>query len=208
MSPDRPPQQGRSRATRERLLAATVTCLARDGWTRATTSVIAEEAGISRGAVQYHYPTREALIIAALQDAFERRMAAVERTPPPEQERVERIRSVARLLLDSYIGELFRASLQVWTVAGVEPELREQVVPLERSFARTVHDLAVRLLDADDGDPHTHALIQATLDLARGLGLADLLTDDSRRRRSVADAWAVQLASIDRLRDPDGTAGE
>jgi len=37
-----------------------------------------------------------------------------------------------------------------------------------------------------------------TLDLARGLGLADLLTDDARRRRAVLRYWSGVL---DRMLD-------
>jgi hypothetical protein len=36
--------------------------------------------------------------------------------------------------------------------------------------------------------------VQATLDMARGLGLANLLTDDSRRRQRVLDQWSTMLA--------------
>jgi len=35
--------------------------------------------------------------------------------------------------------------------------------------------------------------VQETLDLARGLALADQLVDDRRRRRRVVAQWAVQL---------------
>ena len=66
---------------------------------------------------------------------------------------------------------------------------------MERRLGRGTHDMAVRLLNADDSDPTTHRLIQATLDLARGLGLADVLTDDSRRRKRIAAEWGTVLAS-------------
>ena len=62
------------------------------------------------------------------------------------------------------------------------------------TFAREVHEIAVRLLEVDDSDPQSRALIQATLDLSRGLALANLLTDDSKRRRRVVATWADQLA--------------
>ncbi|MET0426014.1 MAG: TetR/AcrR family transcriptional regulator, partial [Actinoplanes sp.] len=75
------------------------------------------------------------------------------------------------------------------------PELRAAVLPLERHFARGVHERAVRLLRVDDSDPAKRALIQATLDLARGLALADVLTDDSRRRARVVRAWSDQLSA-------------
>jgi hypothetical protein len=38
-----------------------------------------------------------------------------------------------------------------------------------------------------------HEAVQATLDLARGLGLADTLADDSKRRDRVIAQWATML---------------
>lgn len=186
----RRPKQDRSRLTRARLLEAAVTCLARDGWAAATTGVIAQEAGISRGAVQHHFPTREELITAALEHTFGQRMATLAELTVPEGERVER---VVELLVAYYTDDLFKAALQIWTAAAADEALRAQIVPLERRFAREVHRLAVQLLGVDDSDPQTRALIQATLDLARGLGLADVLSDDSRRRAPIVAAWAAQL---------------
>ena len=89
---------------------------------------------------------------------------------------------------------LLAAGVTVWTVAAADPHLRDAVLPMERTFAREVHEMAVRLLEVDDTDPHRRALIQVTLELARGLALANLLTDDTKRRRRVVATWADQLA--------------
>ena len=188
------PKQDRSRVTRRRLLESAVRCLANHGWEVSTVAFIAAEAGISRGAVQHHFRTREALIIAALEHVFEERTALLDALPDPAGAGPDRVHAVVTGLVDAVGGELFRAALQVWTVAAADPELRSAVVPLERRFARGVHQRAVRLLRVDDGDPGARALIQATLDLARGLALADVLTDDSRRRAGVVRAWSNQLA--------------
>jgi len=196
----REPKQARSRETRARLLDAAITCLARDGWANATVTVIADEAGISRGALQHHFPTREDLITAALEYVFERRTAALEDVVVPEG-RGSREEFAVRILVDLYSDDLFKAALQVWTAAAADEPLRAQIVPLERKFARGVHRLAVRLLDADDDDPATHTLIQATLDMARGLGLADVLSDDSRRRARIADGWGAVLSSAVKTRE-------
>ncbi|MFI5495168.1 TetR/AcrR family transcriptional regulator [Actinoplanes sp. NPDC051859] len=192
---DTAPKQDRSRATRQRLLETTIRCLATHGWDISTVGFIAAEAGISRGAVQHHFRTREALILAALEHMFEERAALLDALPDPADHSPERIYTVITGLVDAIGGELFRAALQVWTVAAADPELRAVVVPLERRFARGVHSRAVRLLRVDDSDPAVRALIQATLDLARGLALADVLTDDSRRRTGVIRAWSTQLAA-------------
>ena len=41
--------------------------------------------------------------------------------------------------------------------------------------------------------PGVREAVQATLDLARGLGLANLLTDDSRRRARIVEHWVDTL---------------
>ncbi|MCE1178411.1 MAG: TetR/AcrR family transcriptional regulator [Micrococcales bacterium] len=195
MSAATEPKQDRSRATRQRLLEATVECLATRGFHATSVGAIAAEAGISRGALQHHFPTREDLIIAALDYMFGERTAAARALTPPTERGAARVREVVADLMDLYMGELFRAALQVWTVAAADPVLRDRIAPLERKFARGVHSIAVELLEVDDSDPHVRGLIQATLDMARGLALADILTDDSRRRARVLDAWSDQLAA-------------
>jgi len=201
-----PAKQDRSRATRRRLLETTVRCLARHGWEVSTVAFIAAEAGISRGAVQHHFRTRELLIIAALEHMFEERAALLDALPDPADPGPDRVHAVVTGLVDTIGGELFRAALQVWTVAAADPELRAAVVPLERHFARGVHRRAVRLLRVDDADPGVRGLIQATLDLARGLALADVLTDDSRRRARVVRTWSDQLAAALAARPQPGPA--
>jgi hypothetical protein len=71
--------------------------------------------------------------------------------------------------------------------------LRELVVPLEGRLGREAHRAAIELLGADESAPGVHEAVQATLDLARGLGLADTLTDDSRRRDRIVAQWAAML---------------
>jgi AcrR family transcriptional regulator len=187
------PKQDRSRATRHRLLETTIRCLATHGFQASTVGFIATEAGISRGAVQHHFRTREALIVAALEHMFAERVALLDAMP--EHHGPDRIHAIVSDLVDAIGGELFQAALQVWTAAAADPDLRAAVLPLERHFAREVHARAVRLLGADDNDPDTRALIQATLDMARGLALAGVLTDDSRRRARVVRAWSTRLAA-------------
>ncbi|MFE1593896.1 TetR/AcrR family transcriptional regulator [Nocardia sp. NPDC058705] len=190
------PKQDRSRATRQRLLEATIDCLAETGWAAATVSVVAERAGVSRGAAQHHFPTREDLITAALEYMFEFRMDQAK----AEAEAVNavaqgegRTRAVVSGLVESYTTPFFKAALQVWTHAAADPALRERILPLEARFGRISHRRAVEALGVDDSDPVTHHLVQATLDLARGLGLADVLTDDSARRKLIVDQWAATL---------------
>ena len=192
----RQPKQDRSRATRRRLLEASIDCLAELGWGATTVGVVAERAGVSRGAAQHHFPTREDLITAALEFMFDSRMDLARREPVDMPVGAARTEAVVRRLVDYYTGSLFKAALQVWTAAAADPELRARIVPLEERFGRVAHRVAVEQLGVDEVDPTVHRMVQATLDLASGLGLADVLTDDSRRRAEIVRHWAAQLDTV------------
>jgi AcrR family transcriptional regulator len=194
----REPQQDRSRVTRARLLESAVSCLAELGWSGATVAVVAEHAGVSRGATQHYFPTREDLFIAALEHMAEVRLAEIRsqaaRLPAGVTATVTApTRDVVGLLVRLYTGPLFRAALQLWAAAAASEVLRELVVPLEARLGREAHRAAIELLCADESSPGVHEAVQATLDLARGLGLADTLTDDSRRRDRIITQWAAML---------------
>ncbi|WP_338886303.1 TetR/AcrR family transcriptional regulator [Rhodococcus sovatensis] len=191
----REPKQDRSRATRLRLLEATIASLADQGWSATTVGVVAEKAGVSRGATQHHFPTREDLITAALDYMFDTRMDDARRESTALPPGLARTEAVVERLVEYYTGPVFKAALQVWTAAAADPEMRARVLPLEDKFGRVAHRMAVEHLGVDDRDPQTHRLVQATLDLARGLGLADVLSDDSRRRGEIVRAWAGVLDS-------------
>ncbi|MEW2631851.1 TetR/AcrR family transcriptional regulator [Streptomyces sp. NPDC048389] len=179
------PKQDRSRATRQRLLEAAVACLAEVGWAGSTVSVVAERAGVSRGAAQHHFPTREDLFTAAVEYVAEERSQALRELP--SQDRT----AVVAALVDLYTGPLFRAALHLWVAASNEDQLRPRVTELEAKVGRETHRIAVRLLHADESRPGVRETVQGLLDMARGLGLANLLTDDAARRERVVAQWAA-----------------
>lgn len=192
------PQQDRSRATRRRLLEAAVECLAEVGWNGSTVSVVAERAGVTRGATQHHFPTREDLFTAAVEYMAAQRLEAVrataDRLPPAGSARTE---AVVGMLVELYTGQLFRAALHLWVAAATdEAPLRERITVLEDRVGREAHRAAVEFLGADESAAGVRETVQATMDLVRGLGLADLLTDDSARRARVVAQWSKILDAI------------
>lgn len=208
----RGPQQDRSRATRQRLLEAAVACLAELGWGGSTVSVVAERAGVSRGAAQHHFPTREDLFTAAVEHVAAERSAALRALPPaagppaagtadlvrgdrPDPVRADATGAVVRGVVGLYTGPLFRAALQLWVAAANEEHLRPRVAALEAHVGREAHRMTVALLGADESVPGVRETVQGFLDMARGLGLATLLTDDSARRDRVVEQWSHLLTT-------------
>lgn len=189
----RVPQQVRSRATRSALLEAAVECLVERGWSGSTVAVVAERAGVSRGAAQHHFPTREDLFVAAVGHVAAERQATLRDLADAGDGQRLTTRAVVDVVVDLYTGPMFQAALVLWAASATEPLLREQVVPLETRIGREVHRLAVDLLGVDEAVPGVREAIQITLDLARGLGLSNLLTDDSRRRQGIVGQWSDML---------------
>lgn len=193
----RAPKQDRSRITRERLLGASIDLLATQGWAATTVGAVAAAAGVSRGAAQHHFPTREDLITAALGHMIDQRLENVRRVglnlPDPGPARTV---AVVRLIVEHYTSDLFKAALHVWTAAASDPALRDRVLPLENHMSREVLAIAALALERDPSDTRVRRSLQTTLDLARGLGLADVLSDDFARREKIIRFWAESLDTV------------
>ncbi|MEV8437550.1 TetR/AcrR family transcriptional regulator [Actinosynnema sp. NPDC051121] len=183
-------QADRSRETRRKLMESTVECLVERGWAGTTTTVVAERAGVSRGAQLHHFRTRGELVAAAVEHlGAESVLDLKERAKQVTGSTV----AVVELIADFYASDLFTAALELWVAARTDPELKTVVVPLEARLGRETHRLAVELLGADESKPGVRESVQLTLDLVRGLALANQLTDDGKRRSRIVRHWARML---------------
>ena len=180
---------------RARLLDATVECLVERGFAGTSTTLVSERAGVSRGAQLHHFPTKNALVVAAVEHLTERRGADLAAAAASVPDGPRRTRAVMRMLGDHFASPVFNAALELWVAARTDENLLAAVGPLEQRVGRETHRLTVELLDADESVPGVRELVQATLDLVRGLGLANTITDDKARRRRILDAWAHTLDS-------------
>ena len=189
----RVPQEERSRAMRARLLEATVELLVEKGYAGTSTTLVSERAGVSRGAQLHHFPTKQDLVVAAVQHVTEVRGAELAQAAENLPRGPRRTRAVLQMLGDHFTSPVFTAALELWVAARTDDALLAEVGPLELRVGREVHRLTVELLGADESRPGVRELVQATLDLVRGLGLANTISDDARRRGRILDQWARTL---------------
>ncbi len=189
----RVPQEERTRAMRLRLLEATVECLVERGFAGTTTTLVSERAGVSRGAQLHHFPTKNDLVVAAVEHLTEIRGAELAAAVSDLPHGARRTRAVMAALGDHFSSPVFTAALELWVAARTDETLLGAVGPLELRVGRETHRLTVEALGADESRPGTRELIQATLDLVRGLGLANSFADDTHRRHRILDQWAAVL---------------
>lgn len=186
-------QEERTRVMRARLLDATVDLLVERGFAGTSTTLVSQHAGVSRGAQLHHFPTKNALVVAAVAHVTEARGAALREAAARIQDGPGRTRRVLAMLADHVTSPVFTAALELWVAARTDPALLAAVGPLEQRIGRELHQITVELLHADESRGGVRELVQATLDLVRGLGLAATLSDDTRRRDRILDQWAATL---------------
>ncbi|MEJ6549523.1 TetR family transcriptional regulator [Corynebacterium sp. USCH3] len=190
------PQQDRSRETRRRLLDAAIATLTEHGVSATTVSAVATRAGVSRGAGQRHFLTREVLIEETVSEFYARltrqlRQSVTDLGTTPGGSSTTQVLGI---VVDSFSSDSFRAALHVWSAAaGAESGLRDLIVSADARYAREVLQLMALALDADLLDDSNRELLRMTVDLARGLGLGAVLVDNVGHRRTVIDRWATML---------------
>ena len=125
----------RTAQTQRDLLEATIDCLFRLGYGATTTHVVAEAAGLSRGAMVHHYPTKADLMAAAVRYAWEKEFAEM-------HEEVEKVKAGLprfRAMIDVHWQIVQRpediAINEVRNGSRSDPELADAVHPIMAEIA-------------------------------------------------------------------------
>jgi AcrR family transcriptional regulator len=71
----------RSATTRAKIIAAVVEVIARNGFQGLTAQQVAQRSGVTWGAVQHHFGGKDQLLLAVLEDSFERFAERLEHAP-------------------------------------------------------------------------------------------------------------------------------
>jgi AcrR family transcriptional regulator len=176
-------QEQRSAGTRAALVQGAVRAIYRLGYGGATTAVIAEEAGISRGSIIFHFSTRAELMAEVLRTVFEQERE--------EYDRLERDVYQGGHVED-WIEMCWRvlsqpsaiAFLEIQMAARSDPELAEKI----SNVSASLEQVAVETLQPRfGGDP---AQVLATIRLIvwsiRGFSIArTILPDPEELDRSI-----------------------
>ncbi|WP_336881655.1 helix-turn-helix domain-containing protein [Rhodococcus globerulus] len=132
--------QERSRLTRLRILDTAVEVLVDEGYSQATTLRIQERAGVSRGSLLHHFPSRDALLVAAVHHlASDRVQNAGSDTVWPVDPGA-RVAAAVRAMWATYRQPYFWASVELWIAARSHDELRQVLAPRERELGALVRE--------------------------------------------------------------------
>ena len=199
---------------RDRILAAAVGQIAREGIDGVRIARIAMEAGVSTANVHYHFETREALLAEALEYSYAQAGdVRVESDLPEEASHAERLQSMIDQCLPTTpaLQEDWVLWVELWLRAVRHPELRpvaEELYARMRAWFADEITAGIRDGEFERCDPEEVA--DRTLALLDGFGVRTLIGDATiplqRARRSVSAALAAELGLGERLVSGHGAA--
>ncbi|MDH7637337.1 TetR/AcrR family transcriptional regulator [Sphingomonas oryzagri] len=135
------------------VLETTITCLAERPYSDVSVSAIAAEAGVSRGGMQYHFPTRLALLQGAVEHLHARRLQQFQADIMARPADVDLIGHI----VDTHWRHLherdFRAYQELVLAARSEPELATLLTTRYGAFLRAWHEIARETFGWDHTDP-------------------------------------------------------
>jgi AcrR family transcriptional regulator len=168
-------QAQKSAATRTLILEAAIGCLVEFGYARTTTIAIADRAGLSRGAMLHHFPSKSQLVGAVVGFLQAKRLEALrkagQRVRPPGGDLAHQ---VVEICWAQVRHPTFLAFLELAVAARTDQALATTPLPAEEAFEREWSRTARGLLAERLAVPERAERIDRAFDLGRSVttGLA------------------------------------
>jgi AcrR family transcriptional regulator len=165
---------------RARLLQATVDCLIESGYVNTTTTAVVARAGVSRGAILHHFPTKADLVATAVEYVLEQRNAKFRETFSKLPRDETFVDAVIASLWKEVDGEMFHAWIELVVASRTDKELHKKVKPLAARWMEMI-DSTFRLIFGVERVRGKHPLALApivTMTVLYGLALEKIARPD------------------------------
>lgn len=139
-------QARKSAATRLQVLEATLRCFSKLGYFHTTTPAIAGEAGLSRGAMLHHFPTRMDVVRAAVAHLHAKRLKAFRAAVTDLPSAGNRPHRALRAHWEQLRHPLYAVFIELYVAARTDPELADVLAPAEAAFARELRATAMEVV--------------------------------------------------------------
>ena len=138
-------QAQKSASTRTQIIEAAIKCLVELGYARTTTAVIAEKAGLSRGAMLHHFPSKMDIVRAAVEYLHAKRLRAFRKAMAKEPIDGDHV----RLGVEGYWAHVkhpwFVAFFEIAVAARTDKELAAILFPAQEAFEREWYETSLEV---------------------------------------------------------------
>jgi AcrR family transcriptional regulator len=182
---------------REEILVATIAEIENSGMSALRVSDIATNLGVSSGLVFYHFATKDALLVEALEFAVVRDADRLDKALAKQGEPLERLRHVLTSYGPTGAAHGWTLWIEAWSTALREPSIQASLRKLDQRWRDALEHVITEGVDAGAftcADPkNAVARIGALLD---GLSVASLIYKTVSRKQ--LQAW-VREATADEI---------
>ncbi|MEM9255013.1 MAG: TetR/AcrR family transcriptional regulator [Pseudomonadota bacterium] len=201
-------QAQKSAMTRDRILDAAINCFIELGYTNVTTAKVASAAGVSRGAMLHHFPSKTELIQAAVEylhgkllEDYTDRVSSI----PATLKGAKRRRAGLEAYWDYLTGDLFVVHHELVVASRTDPELRTILESSQKLFEQHVRESNEQLFAewTDRGDRFLLAM-DVTKFMMEGLAAGQLAINRDERISRLKNYLADRLEEI--FEDEDSSA--
>lgn len=185
----------RSEATRARLIATTIDLLQDRSYRGATVFEVAKAAGLTHGALQHHFGSKAALMMAVTAEILRSSDAAGVAWPAPGLPLPQRAaRYVQALWRRVYEPPRFLAAWSVYFGSAEEPEVREAVGVQRGELSRALRKRFREVFPELAPGPDAAALADLVVSALRGIAIVRLFGPAPRESAAQLRALAALLA--------------
>jgi TetR/AcrR family transcriptional repressor of bet genes len=207
----RPPRKASRESRREQLMEATVEVLAEFGFARTTLKEVAAKAGLSHGLVNFHFRSKETLLVETLlylaQEYRQNWTSALETAPDDPAARLD------ALLRADFRPEICTPSrlaawCAYWGEAQSRPIYQERCGSNDTEYVRVMESICRELIDAGGYDLPVERIARVLRVTTEGVWL-DLVTmsDPYPREEALATVFTCAAAAFPRHFRPEGLLG-
>lgn len=187
-------QEAKSIDMQRRVCAAAVSVLAEVGYERVSTKLISERGKMSRGALNYHFPTKNDLFVAA----YNHVLAEWDKDWPfcdLEENETLSIES----LIDALWTELFSKStylaiLELMLAARQDHDLSTQLRAALAKWSHKRDQRTIQMMGLDPSDDMASKLLRINLCMLRGICVNRFCADGTYAEEPLIEIWKGILA--------------
>lgn len=188
-------QAERSDETRGRVIEAAAEVLRRKGYAGLRTDEVSRVAKVSRGAQQYHFPTKDSLVLATAAHLLRGGLERGQSRADVARAAADPIEAIIQDCMDFFLGPDFSVVLDLVLASTKDRGLREKVYGYARESRMGVEAAWLEVL-CERGIPREKAekVLWLTISIVRGFSVRALWQRDEKRFRDLLDEWKLILA--------------
>ncbi|MEE4174963.1 MAG: TetR/AcrR family transcriptional regulator [Xanthomonadales bacterium] len=166
-------QARKSEATRNQIINAAIRCIVESSYSNTTTMKIAEKAGLSRGAMLHHFPSKLDIIRAVVDYLHDKRLQAFRRSIKEIPEEADMVRMAVRSYWAHVNHPLYIAIFELAVAARTDEELRDILHPAQKAFDAEWYNTAREVFPEWQSDPDAFDLaLNLTQQLMEGMSIS------------------------------------